>query len=133
MTPRPLRHVLWIGGPPCAGKSSVATRIARRHGLRLYGSDTRTWEHRDRAIRAGNPAAREWEHLAPENRWSGTAAELLARSLHVERGPMALDDLAALPVAPLIVAEGTVLPPGAAERSRAVWLLPTPAFRQEKP
>ena len=28
-----LRHVLWIGGPPGGGKSSVATRIARRYGL----------------------------------------------------------------------------------------------------
>ena len=54
-----LRHVLWIGGPPGGGKSSVATRIARRYGLRWYGADTRTWRHRDRALRAGKrrPAA----------------------------------------------------------------------------
>ena len=55
-----LRHVLWIGGPPGGGKSSVATRIARRYGLRWYGADTRTWRHRDRALRAGNEAARRW-------------------------------------------------------------------------
>ncbi len=29
-----LRHVHWIGGPPGTGKTAVATRIARRHGLR---------------------------------------------------------------------------------------------------
>ena len=132
---RALRHVLWIGGPPGAGKTAVATRIARRHGLRWYGADTRTWEHRDRALRAGSPAARRWEALAPEERWRLAPPELLALSLHAERGAMVLDDLRALPTAPLLIAEGSVLPAqavsgGAAERSRALWLLPTPEFQR---
>jgi hypothetical protein len=60
---------------------------------------------------------------------------MLQLSLHRERGPMAIDDLRALPHAPLVVAEGSTLPAhalssGIAERSRAVWLLPTRAFQQ---
>ena len=54
----PLVHTLWIGGAPATGcgapatgKTTVATRIARRYGLRLYSSDTRTWVHRDHALR----------------------------------------------------------------------------------
>lgn len=131
-----LRHVLWIGGPPGAGKSSVATRIARRYGLRWYNADTRTWQHRDRALRAGNAAARRWEAMTPEQRWVGsTPRQMLEGSLHRERGPMVIDDLRALPHSPLVVAEGSTLPAralssGVAERSRAVWLLPTRAFQQ---
>jgi len=131
-----LRHVLWIGGPPGAGKSSVATRIARRYGLRWYNADTRTWQHRDRALRAGNAAARRWEAMTPEQRWVGsTPRQMLEMSLHFERGSMVIDDLRALRHSPLVVAEGSTLPAralssGIAERSRAVWLLPTRVFQQ---
>jgi hypothetical protein len=133
---RGLRNVLWMGGLPAAGKTAVATRIARRHGLRWYGADTRTWRHRDRALLAGNQAARRWEAMTPEERWvRSTPTEMLDISLHTERGPMVLDDLLALPDSPLVVAEGSVLPAqavssGIADRSRAVWLIPTDDFQQ---
>jgi hypothetical protein len=46
---------------------------------------------------------------------------------------MVIDDLSSLPVSPLIVAEGSILPAsavssGIAERSRSMWLLPTTPF-----
>jgi hypothetical protein len=130
----PLRHVLWIGGPSDSGKTTIARAIARRHGLRLYSSDTRTWEHRDRAIAQGHETAIRWEALTPHQRWVEAApAEMLAMSLHRERAQMVVDDLRGLPASPLVVAEGTPVAPslvssGIAERPRSVWLLPTPEF-----
>jgi hypothetical protein len=128
-----MRHVIWIGGPPASGKTTVATRLARRHGLRWYNADTRTWAHRDRAIAQGSAAAIRWEALTPEERASSTPAEALELSLHCERGPLVVDDLRALPPAPLVVAEGSTLPAAAVQdRSRALWLLPTPGFQRAR-
>jgi len=133
-----LRHVLWIGGAPGSGKTTVATRLMRRHGLRWYGADTTTWAHRDRALQSGHAGAHRWEAMTPEERWvTATPNEMLELSLHAERGPMVVDDLRALPTSPLVVAEGTTLPSyaissGLADRTRAVWLLPTPEFQRAR-
>src|SRR6266508_2754774 len=104
----PLAHVLWLGGVPGSGKTTVARRIARRHGIRWYNADAHTWEHRDRALREGNPVALRWEAMTPHERWVKTPPEeMLGLSLDLVRGPMIVDDLRALPPSPLILAEGT--------------------------
>ena len=113
-----LGHVLWIGGPPGSGKTAVASRLARRYGLRLYSSDTRTWQHRDRALRAGNAAARRWEAMTPEERWQLGSAELRAEGdaddvaceFLCECGDPACDASVRLRVGELAAA--TVLAPG---------------------
>jgi hypothetical protein len=56
-------------------------------------------------------------------------------SLHRERGEMVIDDLHALPTAPLVVAEGSEVPAwvisgGLADVTRAIWLMPTPSFQR---
>jgi hypothetical protein len=125
-------NAILIGGAPGTGKTTAARTLARRHGLRLYSADTRTWEHRDRALAAGSEAAARFEALGPHA--AATDEELIAMSLHHERGPMVLDDLRALPEAPLVIAEGTPMPAAAVTApERAAWMLRRLARRGTTP
>ncbi len=50
-----LRDVYWIGGGSCAGKSTIARRIAGRQGLHLYATDDVMAEHSRRSNADDHP------------------------------------------------------------------------------
>lgn len=123
--------VLWLGGMPGAGKSTVARRIARRRGLRWYQSDAHTWAHRARAVRAGIPAALRFEALTAAERAALPVQERLAMALQPERGPITVEDLRALPASPLTIAEGTQILPGMVPAGgSALWLMLSPQHQR---
>jgi hypothetical protein len=101
-----LSHVLWIGGPAAAGKTTVSRLLARRHGLRRYSVDDHTWQYRDRAAAAG---------VALPSSGPG----------EFDRGPIVRDDLLSLPW-PLVVVEGALVTPDlATPTGNALWLMPS--------
>jgi adenylylsulfate kinase-like enzyme len=48
-----LRHVYWIGGASGSGKSTIARRLADKHGLRLYSTDEAMGDHAHRWLPGG--------------------------------------------------------------------------------
>jgi hypothetical protein len=133
-----LRRVLWIGGGTGGGKSSTATALAETHGLERYSydwHDSRDHTERTRADRHPNRAAflamsmdERWVTRSPEQMVDETLASFR------ERFEMVLDDLAALD-ADRVIADGfgllpELVAPVVADPRQAVYLLPTPAFRE---
>jgi cytidylate kinase len=135
-----LAHVLWVGGPPCSGKTSIARTLAKRHDLRVYNSDSHTYQHHYRAIEARLPAATGWESMTPDERWLASTPEEMAElslEANAERCRMILEDLYALPTSPGVIVEGTPLLPWlvrehAASPQHTVFLLPTPEFEHAR-
>jgi cytidylate kinase len=101
-------HALWIGGPPCSGKSSVAAALADSFGLQLYHVDARTWVHEPRM------PPTEFASLSLDERWVHATPErmlgwFVTTSRH--RFRLVLEDLRALPDEPAAIVEGPQLLP----------------------
>ncbi|MFC7624125.1 hypothetical protein [Microlunatus sp. GCM10028923] len=131
-----LERVLWIGGPSGSGKTTTARLLARRHGFRWHSSDTKTWDHRDRAIAAGDPVAIEWESLTVAERDALSMAE--QRRLEHDRSGLTLEDLAALPDRPSVITDGTPFTPDLVGPEpikppvHAVWLFADAQIRKAR-
>lgn len=144
---RALAHVLWIGGPPDAGKTTIAQVLGDRHGLQVYHFDRREMDHIRRADPARHPALhalgkdlqvlgeRAWQ----EGYWVRRPVAEQARGAiasWTERVGLAVEDLLALPADRPIVAEGPGFIPEAllpllASPRQAIWLVPSEAFKRE--
>jgi 2-phosphoglycerate kinase len=132
-----LRHVYWIGGGSGSGKSTIARRMAAKHGLHLYATDDMMSEHASRSTPADSPFLSEFETMDVDELWVNRSPETMLETFHWFRGEgfgLIVADILRLPAQPAVIAEGfRLLPhlvgPLLAVPSHAVWLLPTPDFR----
>jgi hypothetical protein len=133
-----LRHVYWIGGGSGAGKSTVARRVAARHGLRVYSTDDVMAEHARRSSRGDCPLLHGFMDMGMDERWVNRPPETMLETFHWFRGEgfhMVVEDLLGLPRERGVIAEGFRLLPRLVgpllhAPGRGVWLLPTPDFRR---
>lgn len=136
-----LSHVLWIGGPPDSGKTSIADLLAEKYGMQVYHFDRHEPAHFARhdpiqhpALHAASPemmtAEQRWVTQSPEEMAAGTIASWS------ERVEMAIVDLLAMPRRPRIVAEGPgffpeCITPLIADPHQAAWLVPSESFKRD--
>ncbi|MFE7854765.1 hypothetical protein [Streptomyces sp. NPDC057403] len=133
-----LRHVYWIGGGSGAGKSTVARRLAGRHGWRLYATDDVMPDHAARTTADEAPLLHAFLAMDMDERWVNRSPQVMLETFHWFRGEgfgLIVEDLLRLPPHPCVVVEGfRLLPhlvrPLLAAPEHAVWLLPTPGFRR---
>ena len=133
-----LKHVYWIGGGSAAGKSTVARRIAAQRGLRVYPTDDLMADHARRSSRADCPLLHEFMDMDMDERWLNRSPKAMLETFHWFKGEgfdFMIGDCLRLSRDTGVVAEGfRLLPhlikPLLSEPGHAVWLLPTPEFRQ---
>jgi hypothetical protein len=135
-----LAHVLWIGGAPDAGKTSIANLLADQYHLQIYHFDQHEPAHFARASPDQHPAlfAAHPARMTLDERWVRRPVAIMVQQTIAswsERCGMAVEDLLAMPKQPVIVAEGPgffpeCIAPLLSHPCQAIWLVPTEPFKQ---
>ena len=133
-----LGHVYWIGGGSGAGKSTIARRVAARHGLRLYATDDAMPDHARRCAPGDCPLLAAFAAMGMDQRWLNRPPRTMLETFHWFQGEgfhLIIEDLLRLPTRPGVIVEGfrllpALVEPLLAEPGHALWLLPTPGFRR---
>jgi hypothetical protein len=131
-----LAHVLWLGGSPCAGKSSISDALAVKYQTIAYHFDRMEPQHIARSDATTNPELMAFLALAMDQRWLRRSPDEMARNAIASwkaRFPLVLEDLHALPADRLIVAEGPglfpdIVAPLLTNSRQAVWLVTSEAL-----
>ncbi len=131
-----LPHILWIGGSPCSGKSTVADVLGERYDVQTYHVDDGIESRHARAVEAPD----EYPHMAHtlslsrNDLWMRDADIMLRDALAFMREEFAMvrTDLAAVPSSRPILAEGCTLLPECVRAldgtARGIWMVPTEGF-----
>ena len=133
---RRLAHVRWIGGSPCAGKSSIVTLLAERYKLAVYRCDEHFARHTQRAEPSRQPTLHQLSAMTWNEIWMQPVATQVENQfrLYREEFSMIVKDLLALPRSGLLLAEGTALLPECVaallgQPECAIWIVPTATFQ----
>jgi hypothetical protein len=132
-----LRHVYWIGGASGAGKSTIARRLATKHGLELYSTDDAMAGHASRCLPEDCPFLTEFQKMSMDERWVNRSPQTMLETFHWFRGEgfgLIVEDLLKLPPDQAVIVEGFRLLPELVKPllhrpSQGIWLIPTPEFR----
>ncbi|MGE5333383.1 MAG: zeta toxin family protein [Nitrososphaerota archaeon] len=124
-------HVIWIGGSPCAGKTTIADTLAAKYHGNVYHFDRMEMRHIARSDEATNPDLMAFLALDMDQRWLTRSPDEMARNAIASwqaRFPLVLEDLRAFPTDAPIFAEGPGLFPGCvapllSTPQQAVWLV----------
>jgi hypothetical protein len=130
-----LAHVLWIGGGPQVGKTTLSRLLAGKYDLKIHNLDWHGAHEPGRRVAAATAA---FARLSMDERWAHPEPDaLVERSLAIwaESFAFTVEDLLALPRSRPVVAEGPgafpwLVAPLMSSPRQAIFLLPSAALRE---
>ncbi|MEZ4669551.1 MAG: AAA family ATPase [Anaerolineae bacterium] len=131
-----MNAIYYLGGSPCAGKSSVAELLAASYGLCHVRLDDRFGEHMAVASPAAQPVLASIALASCDDIWMIPPLAQVRREIqiYVEEFPLHLHDIAGLKE-PLLLEGAALLPCLVAPRikypARAIYMVPSAGFQRE--
>ncbi|MAT41858.1 MAG: hypothetical protein CL609_05920 [Anaerolineaceae bacterium] len=125
--------IYWLGGAPCAGKSTIAEHISDKYHLTYYRVDDHFERHIKQTNPINHPACDAFKKMGPEEIWMAPVSLQLTREwkIYQELFDFILADLMELPK-PVIVEGAGCLPglvnPFLALNQAGVWIVPSNDF-----
>ena len=133
-----LSHVLWIGGSPCSGKSTIAATLAHAYGMTTYSCDDAVERHVRLAGAGQAPVMHRLSNAPCDELWMRPLNQQIGEEIafYDEEFPFIRDDLLALPNDRPVIAEGAALMPRllagiGIPSDRSIWLVPSPSFQRD--
>ena len=133
-----LKNVFFLGGSPCAGKSSISKILASRFDLDVYHVDEAFETQVQRLNPTHQPTLTRWLASSWNERWMQPVDCLVKDVIgcYREHFGLVVGDIAARPGGKSLLVEGTALLPRHVanvlpQRSHAIWIIPTASFQRE--
>jgi hypothetical protein len=131
-----LENVFWLGGSPCAGKSSISEILTKRYNLNLYRVDEAFEIHVRQLDPQLHAALLKWCSATWNERWTQPIETLVQEAIlcYREHFTLVLNDVVNLPKNKPLLVEGTALLPGGLNDvlpnlNQTIWVVPTPDFQ----
>lgn len=138
-----LSHIYWIGGSPCAGKTTIARKLAAEYSFTYYKCDDCYDDHMSRST----PDQQSYMYKIKDQTWdqvwskqfcSLSVEEQIEDVIRVyeEQFSLILEDLLSRPKTTPILVEGAALLPNLVaplltDLNHAIWIVSTPEFQVE--
>ncbi len=130
------KNVIWLGGGPCAGKTTMSNRLAEKYDLQVYHCDEHHLQHKAIADPQEHPAMKR--HFAGWDEFFNRPVEEYVRWLedsNAEQMQMVIADLLCGDLSKTMLVEG-ILAPGLLRRiapyNQVVFLFATPEVIREQ-
>ncbi len=133
-----MRKHFWVGGSPCAGKSTITNLLAEQLGWEVYRVDEHTDAHFKRSTAVSHPTFHHLMQLQGDALWMRPVEKQFQDEIAfcADQFSLILEDVEKMEGEETAVIEGTSLLPHLIASQldslhEAIWLVPTPTFQQE--
>lgn len=131
-----MQHIYFLGGSPCAGKTTISHIIAQEFGWQIYHIDREVESYLERADKQAHPYLSSYKDLGLKRFLLLPAKEQLDMVLGMSQEQFAfvLEDIAQFPNDIPTLVEGANIRPQEVAQSlpnlaHALWLVPTEEFQ----